>query len=178
MGQRAVSGDDRVGAPSHSRCVWPDTAARRFVQLEGLHSSHQLNGIVFTSSELDIAVATLEGPLQVPAQSWARRPPLLDGQNCAYILSRSPRERSALTMNANLVLDRDARRIHVRSGVNSIPPGSPLFNQQWELTGLLYRAQDNQLPKLNGKSGNYRAGEAVWIGDPRETLRANKDHER
>jgi hypothetical protein len=131
-----------------------------------------MGSIVFWSppTELDVTVATLSIPVFTPRipppPAWV--PPIADGRNCAYVVSRSSGPR-ALSMSSCLVLDHDATHIHLRASAEPMIPGSPVFNHQWEPIGL-FRGQDDRLRKLNDKVGTYRAGEVTWLGAIRDAI--------
>ena len=131
-----------------------------------------VNSIVLSSppGELDVNVATLGFPFFAPGgpPPLARRPPIADGRNCAYVVSRSSNS-AGLSMSSCLVLDHDATRIHLRASTEPTVPGSPVFNRQWELIGL-FCGQHDKLRKLNDKVGTYRAGEVTWIGAIRDAI--------
>ena len=68
----------------------------------------------------------------------------------------------SFSLQDNLLLDWDERKLHYRTPTEPGSSGSPVFNDQWELIAL-HHAGRADMRKLNGLAGTYEANEGISI---------------
>jgi V8-like Glu-specific endopeptidase len=88
--------------------------------------------------------------------------PLVEPDQRVYVIGHPSGGTLSLSLQDNALLDHQAPRIHYRTPTEGGSSGSPVFNRQWELIGV-HHLTNEQMTKMNGKTGNYQANEGIWI---------------
>ena len=71
-------------------------------------------------------------------------------------------EGAQFTLQDAALLDRDERLLHYRAAVAPTAPGSPMFDQQWQLVGL-HRMHGSDLPPVGNAGGTFDGSEGLAI---------------
>lgn len=133
----------------------PTAAGQRFRAAELLWTS--------PPDDLDATLLRLDPPItDLDPYSISKALPVLDGKQKTYIIGHPGGRSLSLSLQDNLLLDYDDRRLHYRTPTEGGSSGSPVFNQQWKLIGL-HHAGSLEMECLNGKPGTYAANEGIWI---------------
>ena len=139
----------------------PDTIkpADAIVTFEGLPGtegkSWTVKKLIFNSpiSELDATLLQLDR--SVPGvEPYPIAPALPDrnGRQRLYVVGHPLGGGLSFSLQDNLLLDWDQRRVHYRTPTEPGSSGSPVFDDQWRLVAL-HHAGKSDMPKLNGKPG-------------------------
>jgi hypothetical protein len=81
----------------------------------------------------------------------------------AYLIGHpSGATQPQFTIQDNLVLDYEDRRVHYRSPTEPGSSGSPVFDGQWQLIAL-HHGGGFEMPRLNSKGGTYAANEGITL---------------
>ena len=149
----------------------PDTIrpADAIVTFEGLPGaegkSWTVKKLIFNSpiSELDATLLQLDR--SVPGvEPYPIAPALPDrnGERRLYVVGHPLGGGLSFSLQDNLLLDWDQRRVHYRTPTEPGSSGSPVFDDQWRLVAL-HHAGKSDMRKLNGKPGTYEANEGINI---------------
>ena len=149
----------------------PDTVrpADTIVSFEGLPGAQGKSWIVkkliFNSpiSELDATLLQLDH--SVPGVEPYPIAPALPDRNSErrlYVVGHPLGGGLSFSLQDNLLLDWDDRRVHYRTPTEPGSSGSPVFDDQWRLVAL-HHAGRSDMRKLNGKPGTYEANEGINI---------------
>jgi len=109
---------------------------------------------------------------QVSPYPVVKEPPVLNEKARVCIIGHPGGAGLSLSLQDNLLLDYDDRRMHYRTPTENGSSGSPVFNKQWKLVGLHHKG-DSRMPKLKGKPGVYEANEGIRISAIIEALKEN-----
>lgn len=152
--------------PEVSIAITPEEAIVSFEGLPGAEGqSWAVKKAVFTSpiGELDATLLQLDRPVAgVEGYPVASSLPRRDGQQRVYVVGHPRGGGLSFSLQDNLLLDWDERRIHYRTPTEPGSSGSPVFDDQWRLIAL-HHAGRTDMPKLNGKAGSYEANEGISI---------------
>jgi S1-C subfamily serine protease len=126
---------------------------------------YRIEQLLWTSPphELDVSLLRLDPPPafpDLPSYALARHLPLKDGKQRVYVIGHPGGGTLSLSLQDNILLDYDQRRLHYRAPTEGGSSGSPVFNEKWELIAL-HHAGGVQIPKLNGQQGHYAANEGI-----------------
>jgi len=149
----------------------PDTVrpADAIVTFEGLTGAEGKSWIVkkliFNSpiSELDATLLQLDH--YVPGVEPYPIAPALPDRNSErrlYVVGHPLGGGLSFSLQDNLLLDWDDRRVHYRTPTEPGSSGSPVFDDQWRLIALHHSGNSN-MRKLNEKPGTYEANEGINI---------------
>ncbi len=84
-------------------------------------------------------------------------------QERVYVVEQSlDGEGAQFTLQDAALLDRDEHLLHYRAATAPTTPGSPIFDQQWQLVGL-HRMHGSDLPPVGNASGTFDGSEGVAI---------------
>ena len=64
--------------------------------------------------------------------------------------------------NTEEISDTRHRKLHYRAPTEPGSSGSPVFNANWRVIGILHSGS-HKMRKLNGSDGYYAANEGIWI---------------
>jgi hypothetical protein len=119
--------------------------------------------ILWSSEALDATLALID-PVLKDLESFpiARVQPDPEASARMYVVGHPLGGQLSLSLNDNLLLDREEPRLHYRSPTEPGSSGSPVFDQDWNLVGL-HHAGSLMMPRLRGRSGVYRANEGISI---------------
>ncbi len=168
--ERMVLTNHHVISGTHWKSIAAADAQLRFHACEEQADRERVYTIdmLWTDSTLD---ATLLRVTPEPPESFklyplaSALPPLCDDpKNLTriYVIGHPMGGEMAVSLYDNALLDYDKLRMHYRAPTQPGSSGSPVFNDAWQLIGL-HHAGDPHMKKLNGKSGNYEANEALSI---------------
>lgn len=153
-------------SPEVPIAITPEEAVITFEGLAGAEGqSWTVRRVVFTSpiGELDATLLQLDRPVPgVDPYPVAQALPRLDGQQRLYVVGHPLGGGLSFSMQDNLLLDWDERRVHYRTPTEPGSSGSPVFDDQWRLVAL-HHAGKSTMRMLNGKSGVYEANEGINI---------------
>ncbi len=144
----------------------PDEVVITFEGLSGSENqSWTVKHVVYSSSigEYDATLVQLDRPVPgvEPYPVAGRLPPLADQQR-VYVVGHPLGGGLSFSLQDNLLLDWDDRRVHYRTPTEPGSSGSPVFNDQWELIAL-HHAGRSDMRKLKGQPGTYEANEGISI---------------
>ena len=123
--------------------------------------------------ELDATLLELDRPVAgVDAYPIASRlPPLAEPPGRVYVVGHPLGGGLSFSLQDNLLLDWDERKVHYRTPTEPGSSGSPVFNDQWELIAL-HHAGRADMRKLKGQPGTYEANEGISIQAIRAGIQA------
>jgi S1-C subfamily serine protease len=154
------------------------TPAEAVVTFEGLTGAEgqtwRVKREVYSSKigEYDATLLELDRPVVgVDPYPIASRLPPLGGPGRVYVVGHPLGGGLSFSLQDNLLLDWDERRVHYRTPTEPGSSGSPVFNDQWELIAL-HHAGRADMRKLKGEPGTYEANEGISIQAIREGLQA------
>lgn len=157
------------------------TPAEAVVTFEGLTGAEgqtwRVKREVYSSKigEYDATLLELDRPVVgVDPYPIASRLPPLGGPGRVYVVGHPLGGGLSFSLQDNLLLDWDERRVHYRTPTEPGSSGSPVFNDQWELIAL-HHAGRADMRKLKGAEGTYEANEGISILAIREGLQARLD---
>jgi V8-like Glu-specific endopeptidase len=87
----------------------------------------------------------------VPARRRGATPGRL-GPSLCYVIGYPKGGGRSFSINDNLLLDYDARRLHYRAPAEGGSLGSPMFNPKWGVIGIHHRG-GLEMPRLNNQPG-------------------------
>lgn len=156
---------------------------------------YNVSKIVWSSSYIDGLDATL---LQLTPAITGITPlpvaddlPQINSDTRVYLIGHPRGEELQVSLQDNLLLDHegppkgkppdnDIIRIHYHAPTARGSSGSPVFNDDlWEVIALHHAGgkfdppNEQGLPKLNGKPGNYSANEGMWIQAIKHKIKAD-----
>jgi S1-C subfamily serine protease len=145
------------------------TPAEAVVTFEGLADAEgqtwRLTEVVYSSpiGEFDATLLRLDRPVAgvEPYPIAARMPPLGAAQR-VYVVGHPLGGGLSFSMQDNLLIDWDERKVHYRTPTEPGSSGSPVFNDQWELIAL-HHAGRSDMRKLHDQMGSYEANEGINI---------------
>ena len=151
----------------------PDDATVVF-EAVGTQTTHRVAELVWSSppEELDATVLRLQPHDELQRLEpcpVARRLPLADSGKRVYVVGHPGGGTLCFSLQDNLLLDHDGRKLHYRAPTEGGSSGSPVFNETWELVAL-HHAGDVKMPKLKPKTGTYEANEGIAILAIRQAL--------
>jgi hypothetical protein len=142
-------------------------------------ASHAVTEIVWRSprSRLDASLLRLSPSL--PKDEVAPLPlspdlPILKERNRVYVIGHPDGGELSISMQDNELLDHEGpprgtppdpicRRVHYHAPTEKGMSGSPVVNDSvWEVIALHHRG-GKAMPRLNGRSGEYKANQGIWI---------------
>jgi hypothetical protein len=152
--------------PEVLNSIRPEDAVITFEGLPGVEGeSWNVKKLIFNSpiSELDATLLQLDRPVPgVKPYPIAPRLPDRDGRQRVYVVGHPQGGGLSFSLQDNLLLDWDQRRVHYRTPTEPGSSGSPVFDDQWRLIAI-HHAGSSDSPKLNGQSGTYEANEGINI---------------
>ena len=158
-----VSDDPAVQAKHGS--LRPEDAKVVFEANEAAgHQEFTVKKVLWTSppDQLDATLFEIDPPLSNNKMyAVAKRPPLADGVQKVYVIGHPKGGGLSISLNDNLFLDYDERLLHYRAPTEGGSPGSPVFNQQWDLIGL-HHAGGAAMHRLKGQEGTYAANRGEY----------------
>ncbi len=149
----------------------PDTVrpADAIVSFEGLPGAQGKSWIVkkliFNSPICELDATLLQLDHSVPGVEPYPIVPALPDRNSErrlYVVGHPLGGGLSFSLQDNLLLDWDDRRVHYRTPTEPGSSGSPVFDDQWRLVAL-HHAGRSDMRKLNGKPGTYEANEGINI---------------
>jgi hypothetical protein len=149
----------------------PDTIrpADAIITFEGLPGaegkSWTVKKLIFNSpiSELDATLLQLDRSVPgVEPYPIASALPDGTGPQRLYVVGHPLGGGLSFSLQDNLLLDWDQRRVHYRTPTEPGSSGSPVFDDQWRLIAI-HHAGRADMRKLNGKPGTYEANEGINI---------------
>lgn len=153
-------------SPEVPIAMTPDEAVVTFEGLTGAEGqSWRFKRVVYTSpiGELDATLLELDRPVDaVDAYPIASRLPPLETQGRVYVVGHPLGGGLSFSLQDNLLLDWDERKVHYRTPTEPGSSGSPVFNDQWELIAL-HHAGRADMRRLKGLPGTYEANEGISI---------------
>lgn len=153
--------------------ITPDEAVVTFEGLTGAEGqSWHFTETIYSSpiAEFDATLLRLDRPVPLlDAYPIAKRQPPLENKERIYVVGHPLGGGLSFSMQDNLLLDHDERRVHYRTPTEPGSSGSPVFNSQWELIAL-HHAGRSDMRMLNGKDGSYEANEGISIMAIRDGL--------
>jgi tetratricopeptide (TPR) repeat protein len=153
-------------SPELTDTVRPADAVVTFEGLPGAESkSWTVKKLIFNSpiSELDATLLQLDRSV-AGVEPYPIAPALPDrnGAQRLYVVGHPLGGGLSFSLQDNLLLDWDQRRVHYRTPTEPGSSGSPVFDDQWRLVAL-HHAGKSDMRKLNGKPGTYEANEGINI---------------
>jgi S1-C subfamily serine protease len=152
--------------PEVSIAITPEDAIVTFEGLLGAEGqTWTVKRVVFTSpiEELDATLLELDRPVEnVEPYPVAPRLPEPKGEQRVYVVGHPQGGGLSFSLQDNLLLAWDSRKVHYRTPTEPGSSGSPVFDDQWRLIALHHAGKDN-MPRLNGETGTYEANEGISI---------------
>jgi S1-C subfamily serine protease len=152
--------------PELPNTIKPSDAIVTFEGLPGAEGkSWTVKKLVFNSpiSELDATLLQLDrGVPGVEPYPIAPALPDRNGERRLLVVGHPLGGGLSFSLQDNLLLDWDQRRVHYRTPTEPGSSGSPVFDDQWRLVAIHHAGKLN-MGKLNGKSGTYEANEGINI---------------
>jgi hypothetical protein len=149
----------------------PDTIkpADAIITFEGLSGAEDkswtVKKLIFNSPIGELDATLLQLDRSVPGvEPYPIAPALPDrnGPQRLYVVGHPLGGGLSFSLQDNLLLDWDQRRVHYRTPTEPGSSGSPVFDDQWRLIAL-HHAGKSDMRKLNGKPGTYEANEGINI---------------
>jgi hypothetical protein len=149
----------------------PDTIkpVDAIVTFEGLSGAEDkswtVKKLIFNSPIGELDATLLQLDRSVPGvEPYPIAPALPDrnGERRLYVVGHPLGGGLSFSLQDNLLLDWDQRRVHYRTPTEPGSSGSPVFDDQWRLIAL-HHAGKSDMRKLNGKPGTYEANEGINI---------------
>lgn len=144
----------------------PEEAVVTFEGLEGAQGERwKVRDVVYSSpiGEYDATLVRLDRPVPgVEPYPVASRLPPLTGEARVYVVGHPLGGGLSFSLQDNLLLDWDDRRVHYRTPTEPGSSGSPVFNDQWELIAL-HHAGRSDMRRLKQQPGTYEANEGISI---------------
>jgi tetratricopeptide (TPR) repeat protein len=104
----------------------------------------------------------LEYPAGITPFPWAPSLPPKDADRHVYVIGHPAGGDLSVSMQDNLLLDYDSRRVHYRAPTEEGSSGSPVFDDTWQLIAL-HHGGAREMPRLDGSGQRYEANEGIWI---------------
>lgn len=145
--------------------ITPEEAVVTFEALPGAQDQSWTVKQVFTSAirELDATLLKLDRPVEgVEPYPLAPVLPKRDGQQRVYVVGHPLGGGLSFSLQDNLLLDYDDKKVHYRTPTEPGSSGSPVFDDQWRLIAL-HHAGRSDMRQLNGRDGVYEANEGINI---------------
>lgn len=153
-------------SPEVAIAITPEEAVITFEGLAGAEGqSWTVKRVVFSSriGDLDATLLQLDRPVPgVEPYPVAVALPRRDGEQRLYVVGHPLGGGLSFSLQDNLLLDWDDRRVHYRTPTEPGSSGSPVFDDQWRLVAL-HHAGTETMRKLNGKPDTYKANEGINI---------------
>lgn len=154
-------------SPEVPIAITPDEAVVTFEGLAGAEGqTWRVGRVVFSSPirEYDATLVELDRPLVgvEPYPIAKRLPPLGGDLQRVYVVGHPLGGGLSFSLQDNLLLDWDERRVHYRAPTEPGSSGSPVFNDQWELIAL-HHAGRADMRKLHDQPDTYEANEGISI---------------
>jgi hypothetical protein len=121
--------------------------------------------LIFNSPICELDATLLQLDHSVPGVEPYPIVPALPDRNSErrlYVVGHPLGGGLSFSLQDNLLLDWDDRRVHYRTPTEPGSSGSPVFDDQWRLVAL-HHAGRSDMRKLNGKPGTYEANEGINI---------------
>jgi S1-C subfamily serine protease len=152
--------------PDVSIAITPEDAIVTFEGLVGAEGqAWTVKRVVFTSpiEELDATLLELDRPVaNVEPYPVAPHLPQSNGEQRVYVVGHPQGGGLSFSLQDNLLIAWDSRKVHYRTPTEPGSSGSPVFDDQWRLIALHHAGRAN-MPRLNGESGSYEANEGISI---------------
>jgi hypothetical protein len=153
-------------SPQLPDTIRPVDAIVTFEGLPGAEGkSWTVKKLIFNSPMGELDATLLQLDRSVPGvEPYPIAPALPDrnGSQRLYVVGHPLGGGLSFSLQDNLLLDWDQRRVHYRTPTEPGSSGSPVFDDQWRLVAL-HHAGKSDMRKLNGKPGTYEANEGINI---------------
>jgi hypothetical protein len=134
---------------------------------------YRIDSLLWSSprGSLDVSVVSLKvTPAAVSrCPIVSTLPPLENRPHVLVIGHPRGRMQPMFSIQDNLMLDHDTKRIHYTAATDPGSSGSPAFDSNWQLIAM-HHSGSQEMPRLHN-GGTYQANEGIRIGAIREAIR-------
>jgi hypothetical protein len=168
-GQALLLTNAHVISPNGSQRMAPLAPAHARANFCVTETVSKVGEVVWTSPvpELDATIVTLASPPQdVAGLAAAADPPTMSDPSGRaprlYVIGYPGGRNLEFSLQDNVMLECDDRRVHYRTPTEGGSSGSPVFEEQEWTVVALHHAGRRDMPRLDGK-GTYEANEGIEI---------------
>src|SRR5262249_48840109 len=150
-----------VNANPNPYAIFPEDAQINF---QAVGEVLDVDEVVWASPivELDAVLLALKGhPSAKPLTLYPRPMVMADPPPRMYIIGHPAGRDLELSLQDNYLLALNERLLHYRTPTEPGSSGSPVFEpEDWRVVGLHHKGSE-ELPRIDGQPGTYRANEAI-----------------